>query len=160
MEIETVIFKEYELRFENAISRLNYCLEQLNDAQMVWSYHKETNSIGTLIIHICGSFRQYTITAINNEMDKRDRNTEFITVEPDSVKEIKMLLHQLVIDYRLYLKKANSLDLLAIKHIQGNEVMLITALLKALLHLEEHIGQIVLLARLQLYGNYNTFWKD
>ena len=44
------------------------------------------------------------------------------------------------------------------RRIQGFDVTLMGAIFRALTHLEGHIGQIIILTRIQLGDNYQIFW--
>jgi hypothetical protein len=47
----------------SALERIKHCLGQLNDEQVWWRSHSWLNSIGNLILHLCGNvphFRGHT----------------------------------------------------------------------------------------------------
>ena len=60
-----------------------------------------------------------------------------------------------------FLRAVNNLDfsrLVEQRRIQGSEVTLMSAVFRALTHLEGHVGQIILLTRIQLDDRYKIFW--
>jgi hypothetical protein len=43
------------------LPKIERCLEQLNDDQIWWRANPESNSIGNLVLHLCGNARQWII---------------------------------------------------------------------------------------------------
>ena len=41
--------------------KIERCLEKLSDEQIWWRANEESNSIGNLILHLCGNARQWII---------------------------------------------------------------------------------------------------
>ena len=61
----------------NAFDRIRHCLGQLSDEQ-VWQRESEAmNSIGNLILHLCGNVRQWIVSGIGGAKDVRQRPNEF-----------------------------------------------------------------------------------
>jgi alkylation response protein AidB-like acyl-CoA dehydrogenase len=116
------------------------------------------NSIGILITHICGSFRQWTITNINNEEDVRDRPEEFLNENKIIKEELIELAATLKSEFLKAIHNLDTSGLTEQRRIQGYDVTLMSAIFRALTHLEGHIGQIVLLTRIKLGDNYKMFW--
>ncbi|MBD0279253.1 MAG: DUF1572 family protein [Flavisolibacter sp.] len=145
-------------RMESSFQRLYHCLGQLNEKQIWWQPNDKMNSVGTLITHICGSFRQWTITNINNEEDLRDRPREFLNDDKITKAELMSLTEKLRSDFISSITNLNPSRLMEQRRIQGFEVTLMSAIFRALTHLEGHIGQIILLTRLQLGDGYKIFW--
>ena len=46
------------LEMDNALMRIKHCLNQLSDEQIWWRAAPSLNSIGNLILHLCGNVRQ------------------------------------------------------------------------------------------------------
>ena len=62
---------------EFALERIKHCLGQLND-DLVWRRSKPSlNSIGNLILHLCGNVRQWIVTGLTGAPDIRNRPEEF-----------------------------------------------------------------------------------
>ena len=58
---------------------LETCLAKLTDEQ-IWSRGApHENSVGNLILHLCGNMRQWIGSGVGGEQDIRDRPTEFST---------------------------------------------------------------------------------
>lgn len=156
--IEKEFLSECKLRIESSFQRLYHCLEQLDEQKIWWLPNDKMNSIGMLITHICGSFRQWTITNINNEEDIRDRPSEFLNESTIPKEELIKNTSKLKSDFLAAIKNLDATQLTEQKRIQGYDVTLMSALFRALSHLEGHIGQIMLLTRIQIGDNYKVFW--
>ena len=61
----------------SALSRLSHCVNQLSDEQVWWRAHPDSNSIGNLILHLCGNVRQWIVSGLGGVADTRKRPEEF-----------------------------------------------------------------------------------
>ena len=41
--------------------KIERCLEKLSDEQIWWRPNEESNSIGNLVLHVCGNARQWIV---------------------------------------------------------------------------------------------------
>jgi hypothetical protein len=156
--VDKEFLNECKIRFDSSFQRLNHCLEQLDERQIWWRPNDKMNSIGALIRHICGSFRQWTVTPINNEEDVRDRPEEFLNNDKITRQDLIQLTAKLKADFLRAVNNLDSSRLVEQRRIQGSEVTLMSAVFRALTHLEGHVGQIILLTRIQLDDRYKIFW--
>ena len=61
----------------SALLRIKHCLGQLNDEQVWHRSQPGLNSIGNLILHLCGNMRQWVIAGLGGASDGRNRPAEF-----------------------------------------------------------------------------------
>ena len=54
-ELAAVVGTAAAHELESALSRIKHCLGQLNDEQVWWRSQPNLNSIGNLILHLCGN---------------------------------------------------------------------------------------------------------
>src|SRR4026209_2602342 len=59
------------------LPKIERCLERLTDEQIWWRANEESNSIGNLVLHLCGNARQWIISGVGGQPDARVRDTEF-----------------------------------------------------------------------------------
>ena len=156
--IDKEFLNECKLRIESSFQRLYHCLDQLDEQKIWWQPNDKMNSVGILITHICGSLRQWTITNINNEEDVRNRPEEFLNENKINKDELIELVATLKSDFEKAIDNLDPSRLTEQRRIQGYDVTLMSAIFRALTHLEGHIGQIVLLTRIQSGDNYKIFW--
>ena len=60
-----------------SLLKIDHCLGQLNDEQIWWRPGEGQNSIGNLLLHMCGNLRQWAIVPLTDGEDQRDRAAEF-----------------------------------------------------------------------------------
>src|SRR5260370_23651026 len=70
------------------LPKIERCLEQLNDDQIWWRANPESNSIGNLVLHLCGNARQWILAGLGGQMDNRQRDTEFAQTDVISRSEL------------------------------------------------------------------------
>ncbi len=133
-------------------------MDQIDNVQSWWQANAQMNSIGMLITHLCGSFRQWMISIMNNEVDARNRLAEFINNKNINKETLVKLVLKLESDYKTAIDNFDTSRFLEQRRIQGYKVTIMSANIRALTHLEGHIGQIVLLTRIQLGDAYKIFW--
>ena len=61
----------------DAFAKIKHCLDQLTDGQVWWRPKPSLNSIGNLILHLCGNLRQWVVCGVGGATDNRDRPSEF-----------------------------------------------------------------------------------
>ena len=158
-EIAKEFIDESISQAEGSFKRLFHCLEQLDEKQLWWRPNDKMNSVAVLTKHICGNMRQWTITSINNTDDNRDRPGEFLNDNKFSKAELISLADATKSDFMDAVRNLNPSRLAEQKRIQGYEVTLLEAIVHALTHMEGHIGQIIILTRIQMGESYKIFWK-
>jgi hypothetical protein len=143
---------------ESSFKRLFHCLNQLDEKQVWWRPNPKMNSTGVLVKHVCGNVRQWVITFINNSEDKRNRPEEFINDGNLTKAELTSLASATMSDFISAVSKLDYSRLSEQKRIQGYEITLMGAIFHAVTHLDGHVGQIILLTRIQLGEGYEVFW--
>src|ERR1700716_1230057 len=66
-----------DLITEEYLPKIERCVEKLTDEQVWWRPNPESNSIGNLLLHICGNARQWIVCGLGGATDERQRQTEF-----------------------------------------------------------------------------------
>ena len=62
---------------EEGIPRIHKCLDQLTTEAVWYRPNQHSNSVGNLILHLCGNVRQWVIATFGNDPDTRRRQEEF-----------------------------------------------------------------------------------
>src|SRR5919108_957444 len=63
--------------YDECHPRINKCLDQLSDEQIWWRPNENSNSIGNLILHLCGNVKQWIYGGLGRNEDVRNRQSEF-----------------------------------------------------------------------------------
>ena len=130
------------------LPKIERCLERLSDEQIWWRANEESNSIGNLILHLCGNARQWIVCGVGSQPDSRNRDAEFEQRDPIARDELLALLHSTLSDVQTTLQALDPAVVLERRKIQGNDVEILEAIFHVTEHFSMHAGQIFLLTKL------------
>src|SRR4029450_9081536 len=65
-----------------------HCIDQLSDADLWWRPNEVSNSVGNLILHLCGNLRQWIVASLGGVEFNRDRDAEFAARGPVAKAEL------------------------------------------------------------------------
>ena len=130
------------------LPKIERCLEKLTDEQIWWRANEESNSIGNLILHLCGNARQWIVGGVGSQPDKRDRDAEFSQRDTIPRHELLTLLRTTLADVQTTLESVDPATLLERRPIQGNDVDLLEAIFHVTEHFSMHTGQIIMLTKM------------
>jgi uncharacterized damage-inducible protein DinB len=133
---------------EDFLPKIERCLEQLNDEQIWWRPNEQSNSIGNLLLHLCGNARQWIVCGVGGAEDKRNRDAEFAQRDQIPKAELHSLLKQTLQDVDGALAQYDPDRLLARRTIQGSDVSVLEAILHVVEHFSMHTGQILMLTKM------------
>lgn len=140
---------EYELRvIKESVFRITRCLELLSEKQIAFRMNDQCNSIGNLILHLCGNVYQYIQTTLGNNEDIRNRNLEFEHSGPFIKHELEKLLHDITHESNEIIKGLNIVDWYEVKHVQCFDMTGIQIVIHVIEHFSYHTGQIALLTKI------------
>src|SRR5688572_26584926 len=122
------------------LPKIERCLERLNDEQIWWRANEESNSIGNLVLHLCGNARQWIVCGLAFEVDTRVRDAEFSRRDPVSRSELVDLLRSTLGDVESVLRNLDPSTLLEKRTIQGSEVDVLEAVFHVTEHFSMHTG--------------------
>jgi len=130
------------------LPKIERCLEKLTDEQIWWRANEESNSIGNLILHLCGNARQWIICGVGGQPDHRNRDSEFEQRDVIARDELLTLLRSTLAEVESTLRTFDSSLLLEHRKIQGNDVELLYAIFHVTEHFSMHTGQIITLTKM------------
>jgi len=130
------------------LPKIERCLEKLSDDQIWWRANPESNSIGNLVLHLCGNARQWIIAGVNESADSRERDKEFRQLEIVPVNELVTLLRETVFEIDQILSRLDPPTLLTVRRIQGLDVGVLEAIFHVTEHFSMHTGQIIMLTKM------------
>ena len=138
--------REYLL--DHYLPKIERCLEKLTDEQIWWRANEESNSIGNLVLHLCGNARQWITSGVGGQPDARVRDAEFRQREVISRDELLTLLRSTLSEIDTILRTLDHSTLLDRRTIQGHDVDILEAIFHVTEHFSMHAGQIFLLTKL------------
>lgn len=139
--------------------KLQNCLQQLSTEQIWWRSHPSTNSVGNLILHICGNLRQWTLAGLAGQPDSRDRDHEFSSEHSMTADQLLEHLQKESDACLAVLPSFGPLELVAEYTIQGFLVNGLQAVNHTVTHFVGHTHQVVYMTRLQLGDDYQFAWS-
>jgi hypothetical protein len=142
----------------SAVGKIKHCLAQLSDEQVWWRSEPERNSIGNLVLHLCGNVRQWIVSGLGDVADVRNRPAEFAERGPIPKDELLRRLDQVVDEAKAVLKRLTASRLLEGRRIQGFDVTGLGAIFSSVPHFRGHTQEIIHMTRSQLGDAYLFSW--
>jgi hypothetical protein len=142
------LFLDYSCRkLENMTDNLRVCLEKLSNTQ-IWERHgAHENSVGNLVLHLCGNMRQWVIAGVGGAPDVRRRDEEFSTEGGMDGEELMGRFSVTVDEMLKIIAAVPASRLVEIVHPQGRTVSVLDAIYQVVGHVQQHVGQIILLTK-------------
>jgi len=157
-ELAAAVGREAANELASALAKIKHCLGQLTDEQVWWRSRPSLNSIGNLILHLCGNLRQWIVAGLGGAVDSRDRPAEFSEPGPNPKEELLRRLEAVVDEARAALARQTARPLLEARRIQDFDVTGLAAIFDSVPHFRGHTQEIVSLTRLQLGDAYRFAW--
>lgn len=142
----------------SALDRIKHCLGQLNDEQVWWRPRPSLNSIGNLVLHLCGNVRQWVLAGLGGAADVRNRPAEFKERGPMPKAELLRQLEAVVGEAKQVLDRLTATEMLRSRRIQGFDVSGLAAIFSTVPHFRGHTQEIVHMTRTLLGDAYRFAW--
>ena len=142
------------------LPKIERCLEKLSDEQIWWRANEESNSIGNLILHLCGNARQWIVCGVGSAPDARNRDAEFEQRDLILRDELVTLLRATLSDVHTTLQSVDPSTLLEYRKIQGNDVDILEAVFHVTEHFSMHTGQIIMLTKMMTSDDLRFYEFD
>jgi len=142
--------RQWRSRFEERyLPRIVGCLEQLSDDEIWWRPNEASNSIGNLVLHICGNMRQWIICGLGGAEDLRERDKEFAERGPVAREALLKKFQQTVGQAGVVMSRLKPEVLTRPHRIQGYDVTGYEAAAHVIEHVAYHSGQIIYITKLK-----------
>jgi len=136
------------LRLDENTDKIKKCLRELTEEEIWRRPNSASNSVGNLLLHLCGNIRQYAISSLGREPDVRARDTEFSARELGNKSELFAQLSTTVEEAVAVLKKIDAEELLRVRSVQGYSFSGIGIVIHVVEHYSYHTGQIAFWTKL------------
>jgi uncharacterized damage-inducible protein DinB len=133
---------------EQHLPRITRCLKMLSEDQIWWRPHSTSNSVGNLVLHLAGNVRQWIISGLGGEPDRRERDKEFSEFGPLPRRFLIRHLEKTVAAANRVLAKLASPGLTREYGIQRFRVTGLAAVAHVTEHFAYHNGQIIYATKL------------
>jgi uncharacterized damage-inducible protein DinB len=135
-------------RINQSTDKITACMMELEEKDVWIRPNENLNSIGNLILHLCGNIRQHIISALGGAKDIRERDLEFSTRNGFSNDELTKKLQETAGQAVGIIKNLKCEDLLKIRIAQGVSHSGVDSIIHVTEHYSYHAGQIILLTKL------------
>ena len=142
--------KSRSLISSDYVPKIERCLDQVSDSDIWWRPNEASNSIGNLILHLCGNVTMWIVGGVGSLPFERHRQMEFDERKEIPGKELRQRLRSVVEQADHVLEAVGADELLIPRHIQGYNVTVLEAIYHVVEHFGMHTGQIILLSKARL----------
>jgi len=143
---------------DRCVIKIAHCLDQLSEEQVWWRPGDSMNSIGNLILHLCGNMRQWMVAGIGGAADIRQRSAEFAERGPIPKAELLTRLKKVVAETKEAFERTHPADIARERMIQGETVTGWRAIFQTVPHFNGHTQEIISFTRMQLGNAYKFHW--
>jgi uncharacterized damage-inducible protein DinB len=134
------------------LDKIRHCVGLLDEEQVWWRANARSNSVGNLVLHLCGNLSQWVLEGLGGRPYTRERDREFSADRTAPRAQLLATLSDVVGGCREVAASLTETDLAAPRTIQKYSTTGLKALLHVWEHMSYHTGQIVLLTK-QLIGD-------
>ncbi len=135
-------------RMEESLRMIRISLDKISEEQLWQKPNPALNSIGNLILHLCGNMTQYGIASLKGIDDERNRDLEFSTEGGIAKEALLAKLNETVNEVKTTFREITVARLLAKKKVQGFEFSGIGNIVHVVEHFSYHTGQIAFWVKL------------
>jgi len=135
-------------RIDENTKRLKACIEELHESEIWIRPNENSNSIGNLILHLCGNVRQYAISSLGNMPDVRERDKEFSANGGYPKADLFNKLLSTLEEAKGVMQNVTSAELLRKRKVQGYSYSGIGIIVHITEHYSYHTGQIIFWTKL------------
>ena len=135
-------------RINENTSKLTTCLDELEETEIWKRPNENSNSVGNIILHLCGNIRQYAISSLGNRKDVRERDKEFSADGGYAKSELVKKLITTVEEAKSVIQNIDDTELLRKRQVQGYYHSGIGIIIHVTEHYSYHTGQIIFWVKL------------
>ncbi|MDE3104402.1 MAG: DUF1572 family protein [Acidobacteriota bacterium] len=148
MDVAAEFLSYSDRKLGQLVQTVTQCLQRLDDQQMWQRGGPHENTIGNLILHLCGNMRQWIMHGVGGAPDVRTRDAEFEAEGILNRDGLVQLFAQTVSEARSVIATLPHEQLMQLTDPQKNgAVTVLEAIAKVVGHVQEHTGQIILLTK-------------
>ena len=150
--------KSRDLLRRDYLPKIERSLSGLSEADVWWRPNEASNSIGNLILHLCGNAGQWIAGGVGRRDRRRDRQREFDERTPIGREALLAKLRTTLTEVDEVLAAIGPAELLERRRIQGYDVTVLDAIYHVVEHFSMHTGQIIMLSKMRT-GRDLQLWQ-
>ena len=142
-KVKELLIKEVRRRLmEEGVPRIKQCLATLTEEEIWMRPNANSNSMGNLVLHLCGNVRQWIVSGLGGLPDRRNRSSEFGESGPIPAGELVNRLETVMEETNQVLDGLSAEQLVQPVTVQGFEETGLSVLVHVVEHFSYHVGQI------------------
>jgi hypothetical protein len=126
------------------------CLKKMTEEQIWHRQGVYENAVGNLVLHLCGNARQWIMHGVGGAPDVRVRDKEFSADGGMSGAELIALFEATMAEAKTVIAAVPAERMTERVHPQGRDVSVLEAIYQVVGHVQQHVGQIILLTKQML----------
>ena len=126
------------------------CVKRLTEEQILQRHGAYENAVGNLVLHLCGNARQWIMHGVGGAPDVRVRDKEFSADGGMSGAELIALFETTMDEAKKIIAGVPAERMTERVHPQGRDVSVLEAIYQVVGHVQQHVGQIILLTKQML----------
>jgi uncharacterized damage-inducible protein DinB len=126
------------------------CMKKLSDEQIWQRQGAYENAVGNLVLHLCGNARQWIMHGVGGAPDVRVRDKEFSTDGGLSGAELIALFAATMDEAKRVISAVPAERMVERIVPQGRDVSVLEAIYQVVGHVQQHVGQIILVTKQML----------
>jgi uncharacterized damage-inducible protein DinB len=134
-------------RLDQMTECLEVCLRKLSKEQVWQRQGAHENAVGNLVLHLCGNARQWVIHGVGGAADVRVRDAEFSADGGKSGAELIALFRTTIAEAKNVISAVSAERMAKRITPQGRDVSVLEAIYQVVGHVQQHVGQIILLTK-------------
>ena len=148
-QLKTALVEEVILRlYDESLPRILKCLDQLENEQIWWRPNESSNSIGNLVLHLCGNVSQWIYSGLGGYPDHRKRQAEFDERTGIDKSELSDLLIRTMEKVKPVIHQVTAADLMQKRPVQTFRETGLSILVHVTEHFSYHTGQIAYITKM------------
>lgn len=156
--IEQLFLKASVDTLSQLSGRIQDCLTKLNYEQ-VWTRNTDNeNSVGNLVLHLCGNVGQWIGSGVAGKPDTRERDKEFAARGNVQPAELSQRLAASISEANGILRNLDPARLSEMTTVQKYNLTVMEAIYHVVEHFAQHTGQIIFATKL-LTGQDLAYYK-
>jgi uncharacterized damage-inducible protein DinB len=137
-------------RLDQMTEHLVICVKKLTEEQIWRRQGAYENAVGNLVLHLCGNARQWIMHGVGGAPDVRVRDKEFSADREMSGPELIALFEATMAEAKAVIAAVKPERMVERTTPQKREVSVMEAIYVVVGHVQQHVGQIILLTKQML----------
>jgi uncharacterized damage-inducible protein DinB len=134
---------------DDFLPKAKLCLEEMSEQDLWWRPNEQSNSVGNLILHLCGNMKQWIVKSLGGAKFERDRDAEFAERGPVAKAQLIANIQDTVMEVDRTLSALPTSEMLERFPVQGYSTTRLQAIYHVVEHFSYHLGQILYIYKMR-----------